>query len=47
VFGDKARSLVLSIERCCCDRPNPVLQAILSKPTFFFNFFSILCFFLS
>jgi hypothetical protein len=36
VFGDKARSLVLSIERCCCDRPNPVLQAILSKPTFFF-----------
>lgn len=36
MFGDKARSLVLSIERCCCDRPNPVMQAILSKPTFFF-----------
>ncbi|KAI5587415.1 hypothetical protein POPTR_005G041000v4 [Populus trichocarpa] len=28
VFGDKARSLVLSIERCCCDRPNPVMQVI-------------------
>ncbi|KAB5556303.1 hypothetical protein DKX38_007212 [Salix brachista] len=28
VFGDKARRLVLSIERCCCDRPNPFLQVI-------------------
>ncbi|XXG54291.1 hypothetical protein AAC387_Pa03g2213 [Persea americana] len=28
VFGSRGRNAILSVEQCCCDRPNPTLQII-------------------